>query len=242
MKDGPDIAIVAAMIGDPARANILMALMSGLRLTAAELAREAGVTPSTASSHMAQLEANGLIIGAREGRYRYFRIANVDVADAVEALVTVASRVGHMRTRPGPKDEAMRRARSCYDHLAGRLAVDLFEHWISQNVLRWHDDAVFLTDAGERFLDEQGIDVLLLKRRKRPLCRTCIDWSERRHHLGGSIGAVILSHAVENRWAVRDPASRVITFGVAGEKSFAAWYAASPWSRPRLGDQRAAAT
>src|ERR1700730_2853676 len=126
MKDGPDISIVAAMIGDPARANILMALMSGLSLTAAELAREAGVTPSTTSGHVAKLTANGLIVGTRKGRYRHFRIAD-----------PVAARVGHMRTRPGPKDTAMRHARSCYDHLAGRLAVDLFEHWVSLHVLRW---------------------------------------------------------------------------------------------------------
>ncbi|MBV9524070.1 MAG: winged helix-turn-helix transcriptional regulator [Alphaproteobacteria bacterium] len=224
MKDGPDITIVAAMIGDPARANILMALMSGLSLTAAELAREAGVTPSTASSHIAKLEANALIVGVRQGRYRYIRIAHADVAHAIEALVTVASRAGHMRTRPGPKDEAMRRARSCYDHLAGRLAVDLFDHWIVQRLLRWEGDAVILSDAGEHILVERGIGVPLLRRHKRPLCRTCIDWSERRHHLGGSLGAAILTHAVENRWAARDRASRVITFSLAGERSFVAWY------------------
>ena len=224
MKDGPDITIIAAMIGDPARANILMALMSGLSLTAAELAREAGVTPSTASSHIAKLVANGLIVGVPQGRYRYFRIADVDVAHTIEALVTVASRVGHMRTRPGPKDVAMRRARSCYDHLAGRLAVDLFEHWLSQRLLHHHGGLVVLSPAGEQFLHRRGINVFPLKSDKRPLCRTCIDWSERRHHLGGSIGAAILSHAVANRWAVRDPASRVVRFSTAAEKSFVAWY------------------
>jgi DNA-binding transcriptional ArsR family regulator len=226
MKDGPDIAIVAAMIGDPARANILMALMSGMSLTAAELAREAGVTPSTTSGHVAKLAENGLIVGTRQGRYRHFRIADPDVAHAVEALVAVAARVGHMRTRPGPRDEAMRRARSCYDHLGGRLAVDLFERWISLHVLRWRGPAVCLTDSGERFLTECGIDVATLACRKRPLCRTCIDWSERRRHLGGSIGAAILSHAVAMRWAVRDSASRAVNFSAAGESSFVAWYAA----------------
>jgi DNA-binding transcriptional ArsR family regulator len=225
MKDGPDIAIVAAMIGDPARANILMALMSGMSLTAAELAREAGVTPSTTSGHVAKLAENGLIVGTRQGRYRHFRIADPDVAHAVEALVTVAARVGHMRTRPGPRDEAMRHARSCYDHLAGRLAVDLFEHWVSLHVLRWRNHVVHLTGKGERFLAERGIDVRALARNKRPLCRTCIDWSERQSHLGGSIGAAILAHVVDRRWAVRDPASRAVSFSASGERSFAAWYA-----------------
>ena len=142
MKDGPDISVTAAMMGDPARANMIMALMSGLSLTAAELAREAGVTASTASGHLAKLESSGLITSTKQGRYRYFGIAEPDVAHAVEALVTVAARVGHLRTRPGPKDEAMRRARSCYDHLAGRLAVDLFECWVSLRVLRRHEAAV----------------------------------------------------------------------------------------------------
>src|SRR5882672_4178798 len=242
MKDGPDITITAALIGDPARANILMALMTGLSLTAAELAREAGVTPSTASCHLAKLAANGLMIGARKGRYRHFRIADGDVAHAIEALVAVAARVGHMRTRPGPNDEGMRRARSCYDHLAGRLAVELFEHWASQRVLRWRDDVVFLTATGERFLRERGIDVPLLKRHKRPLCRTCIDWSERRHHLGGSIGAAILLRAVEERWATRDAASRVVTFSAAGTKRFAAWYTVTPRPRECQGGHRAAGT
>ncbi|HEY6335168.1 MAG TPA: helix-turn-helix domain-containing protein [Alphaproteobacteria bacterium] len=224
MKDGPDISLIAAMIGDPARANILMALMSGLSLTAAELAREAAVTPSTVSGHLSKLEASGLVVSARQGRYRHVRIADHDVAHAIEALVTVAARAGHMRTRPGPKDEAMRQARSCYDHLAGRMAVELFQHWVSSRVLYWRDGVVNLSRKGDHMLEERGIDMPALKRMKRPLCRTCIDWSERRHHLGGSIGAAVLSLVVEKRWAVRDPASRVVDFSSAGAMSFAAWY------------------
>ena len=224
MKYGPDISIVASMIGDPARTNMLMALMSGRSLPAAELAREAGVTASTASVHLAKLEANGLIKGKRDGRFRHFHIADLDVADAVEALIIVAGRVGHLRTRPGPRDEAMRRARTCYDHLAGRLAVDLFAHWISLRVLRWRHDAVHLTGAGQRFLGRHGIDVEALTNMKRPLCRTCMDWSERRSHLGGSLGAAILAHVVDKRWAAREPASRVVKFGPVGERKFTSWY------------------
>src|ERR1041385_5601856 len=116
MKDGPDIARTAAMMGDPARANMLMALMSGTSLTAAELAREAGVSPSTASGHLSQLQASRLVVGRKQGRHRYFALADTDVAHAIEALVTVAARAGHLRTRPGPKNDAMRQARTCYDH------------------------------------------------------------------------------------------------------------------------------
>ena len=125
MKDGPDISKIAAMIGDPARANMLMALMSGMSLTSNELAREAGITASTASGHLSQLEASGLVISRKQGRYRYVSLAGADVAHAVEALVTVAARAGHLRTRPGPRDDIMREARTCYDHLAGRVAVQL---------------------------------------------------------------------------------------------------------------------
>ena len=224
MKDGPNISIVAAMMGDPARANMLLALMSGLSLTAAELAHEAGVTASTASGHLAKLEACGLVAGRKQGRHRYFRIADHDVAHAVEALVTVAARVGHLRTRPGPKDEAMRHARSCYDHLAGHLAVDLFDRWVTRRVLAWHGEVVDLTPKGRRVLTDRGIDVAGLARKKRPLCRTCVDWSERRNHLGGGIGAAILSQIVERGWAARKTGSRTVQFSARGEKRFIAWY------------------
>ena len=134
MKYGPDISIVADLMGDPSRSNMVLALMSGLSLSAAELASEASVTPSTATGHLSKLEASGLITSTRQGRYRYFRIADPDVAHVVEALIAVATRAGHLRTPPGHKDEAMRRARSCYDHLAGRVAVDRQFHLVGQHL------------------------------------------------------------------------------------------------------------
>ena len=144
MRDGPDISRVAAMMGDPARANMLMALMSGMALTSNELAREASVSASTASTHLSQLESCGLVNGRRQGRFKYFALAGADVAHVIEALVAVASQAGHLRMRPGPKDDKMRRARTCYDHLAGHLAVAMFEHWVAIGVLKWRDEAVFL--------------------------------------------------------------------------------------------------
>lgn len=228
MIDGPNISIAASMMGDPARANMIMALMSGLSLTATELAREAGVAPSTTSGHLAKLQACGLVVSKKQGRHRYFRIADPDVAHAVEALVTVAARVGHLRSRPGPRDEAMRYARSCYDHLAGHIAVDLFEHWVSCRLIAWRDDVANLTAKGRRFLTGRGIDIAVLERQKRPLCRTCIDWSERRNHLGGSIGAAILSNVSESGWAAREAGSRTVRFSSSGEKSFIEWYS---WPR-----------
>jgi DNA-binding transcriptional ArsR family regulator len=226
MKYGPDISQTASMMGDPARANMILALMSGMSLTASVLAREAGVTPATGSGHLAKLQACGLVVAARQGRHRCFRLADDDVAHAVEALTTIASRVGHLRSRPGPKDAAMRHARSCYDHLAGHVAVDLFDHWVSTELLAWHGDQVALTRKGQRRLVERGLDIDTLGGGKRPLCRTCIDWSERRHHLGGSLGAAILSLVGDRKWARREADTRTVAFSPRGEKNFVAWYRA----------------
>ena len=225
MKYGPDVSLIAGLIGDPGRSYMVMALMSGLSLSAAELAREAGVTPSTATGHLKKLQASGLLTSIKQGRHRYFRVANPDVAEAVEALIAVATRVGHVRTRPGPEDEAMRQARSCYDHLAGRLAVDLFKRWVAHRLLRWHGPLVHVTRKGRQLLTERGIDLNALELKKRPLCRTCVDWSERQHHLGGALGAEILTYAVQCGWAVRKSHTRRITFSAVGERRFVAWYA-----------------
>ena len=121
MKSGPDIAMIASLVGDPARANMLTALMNGRALTASELAQEAGITPQTASSHLSKLEAGGLIEPEKQGRHRYYRLTDDDVAGVLEGLAGLAARTGHMRVRTGPKDPALRRARICYDHLAGDL-------------------------------------------------------------------------------------------------------------------------
>ena len=228
MKEGPDIAIVASVIGDPARANMLLALMSGQALTAAELAREAGVTPSTATGHLAKLKAAGILAGRRQGRHHYFQIADPDIGHAVEALMAVAQRAGHIRVRPGPNDEAMRRSRSCYDHLAGRLAVELVGHWLAGGALSFRDGSLQLTRKGWDFLDGRGMALAGLEGSKRPLCRTCMDWSERRQHLGGSLGAAILAHVLAQGWARRQPGQRTIAFSRPGEESFVRWYTLSP--------------
>jgi DNA-binding transcriptional ArsR family regulator len=223
MKYGPDVSVVANLIGDPARSNMVMALMSGLSPSATELAREAGIAPSTATGHLGKLEVSGLLVSTRQGRHRHFRIADPDVAHLIEALIAVAARAGHMRSRPGPKDEAMRHARSCYDHLAGRLAVDMFERWVTTRILRWNGEIVELTPKGRRFLADRRIDVESIERSKRPLCRTCIDWSERQYHLGGAVGAAVLTNALDRRWATRKAQHRMISFSATGEKMFVDW-------------------
>jgi DNA-binding transcriptional ArsR family regulator len=227
MKAGPDIAMVAALVGDPARANMLTALMTGRALTASELAHEAGVTPQTASSHLAKLEAGGLIEQEKQGRHRYFRLADPDVAGVLEGLEGLAARAGHLRVRTGPKDPALRRARVCYDHLAGDLGVQMLDSLKKQRLLRQRKHDIELTTEGERFLAKAlQISAESLAHPRRPLCKACLDWSERRHHLAGTLGAALMTRFTELKWAARDPTpgSRVVNFTRTGENRFAALF------------------
>ena len=158
MKAGPDIAMVASLVGDPARANMLTALMTGRALTASELAQQAGITPQTASSHLAKLEAGGLIEQEKQGRHRYYRLTDPDVAGVLEGLAGLAARAGHMRVRTGPKDPALRRARICYDHLAGDLGVQMLDSLRKQRLVRQSKQAIELTGEGKRFMAEGAAD------------------------------------------------------------------------------------
>jgi DNA-binding transcriptional ArsR family regulator len=223
MREGPDISIIAALIGNPACANMLMALMAGPALTATELAQEAGLALPTASGHLAKLEGAKLVATERQGRHRYFRLADPDVALALEALMPVAARAGHTRVRTGPRDPELRRARSCYDHLAGDLAVSIFDSLIDRNLMTRRDNEVTLTARGRKFLGEHALDIAALEKDRRPLCRTCLDWSERRSHLGGALGAAIFDHVVAQGWAVRERRSRIVRFGPSGEKKIRSW-------------------
>jgi DNA-binding transcriptional ArsR family regulator len=207
---GNSIAEVAAMIGDAARVNILSALMGGLALTAGELASHAGVTPQTTSGHLARLLETGLIAVEKQGRHRYYRLASPDIAALLESLMTVASS-GPKRHRPiGPRDEAMRAARSCYDHLAGRLGVALADGLHAQGHLHIGDGAALVTENGRQFLAGLGVTLPNGPAGKRPLCRLCLDWSERRPHLAGLLGAALQSRMFELDWIARIPGSRAI--------------------------------
>lgn len=227
MKAGPDIAMVAALVGDPARANILTALLSGRALTATELAHQASITPQTASSHLAKLEAGGLIEQEKQGRHRYYRLTDPDVAGVLEGLAGLAARAGHMRLRTGPKDPALRRARICYDHLAGDLGVQMLDSMKKQRLLRQRKQDIELTAEGERFLEKAlQLSAETLAHPRRPVCKACLDWSERRHHLAGTLGAAMMMRFTELKWAARDatPGSRVVNFTRTGEKRFAALF------------------
>lgn len=225
MREGPDISFVAALIGNPACAQMLLALIPGPALTATELAGEAGLTLPTVSGHLARLAEAGLVTAAKQGRHRYFRLADPDVAALLEALLPVAERAGHRRLRTGPRDPDMRRARSCYDHMAGDLAVRMLDTFLAEGLLAQGEDAPGMTDRGRQELARRGIDMERLAGEKRPLCRFCLDWSERRNHLAGSLGAAIFSHFEEQGWAVRRPGLRIVRFPGDGMFRIESWIA-----------------
>jgi DNA-binding transcriptional ArsR family regulator len=210
MQPELDLAGVAALIGDPARARMLTALMSGKALTATELSLEANVSASTASSHLSKLTNARLVAIEKQGRHRYFRLFNEDIASALEELACVAR-----QPRTGPSDPALRVARVCYDHLAGERGVWMFDQLCNRKLL---EDRAFFTNF--------GIDLDALSRSRRPLTRTCLDWSERRHHLGGSLGAAILERIFALRWAKRELDSRALVFTTRGAEAFRATFAA----------------
>ena len=218
MKDGPNIVGIAALIGDHARAEVLTALMNGQALTATELAAVAGVTKQTISSHLARLLDARLLSVANQGRHRYFRLANDDVAHLLESLMGVAYRAGAVRVRSSPREPALRKARVCYDHLAGELGVLVFDSLKERRLLTFVDDRPALSRLGQRYCREFGIDVPALARERRPLCRACLDWSMRRYHLAGALGAAVLRRCLDLHWAKREKTSRVVTFSVSGEK------------------------
>lgn len=218
MKLGPDITRIAALLGEPARASMLSALMGGQAWTAGELAREAGVTPQTASSHLAQLEAGGLIRRRNEGRHSYFALAGQDVAEVMEALALLAGRAGHMRTRPGPRDPAMRKARVCYNHLAGDAGVAMLDALIAQGRIADRDGSLVITDEGRAFARDFG--VCLETTGRRPLCKACLDWSVRRSHLAGAFGIGLLDRIYALGWARRVEGTRIVAFSAPGQHAF----------------------
>ncbi len=220
MKEGPDIAHIAALIGEPARANMLTALMSGKALTVSELAKEADVTIQTASSHLSKLDQSGLLHPRKQGRHKYFALANDEVAHVLEGLMGLAARAGHLRRRTGPKDTELRQARICYNHLAGDMGTRMFDSLIARGQLRLDGEALALTAAGAAFVTDFGIDLDTLRKGRSALCRECLDWSERRSHLAGSLGRAFLSRFEALSWAKRDQKTRVISFSRTGTKEF----------------------
>ncbi len=224
MRNGPNITTIAALIGDHARAQVLTVLMAGKALTATELADAAGVTRQTISTHLAQLVEAGLLTVAPQGRHRYFRVADAEVARMLETLMSVAAGAGNQPVRTGPRAPALRKARVCYDHLAGELGVMVYERMAQRGAFEVATSGMCLTPQGASLVAELGVDTRAAAG-SRPFCRTCLDWSERRDHLAGALGAALLLRFEQLGWAKRLPGSRVLVFGAVQEAALRAWLA-----------------
>ena len=227
MASNAQFAEVAALAGDPARAGMLHALMDGRALTATELARVAGVAPQTASSHLARMITAGLLAVEKQGRHRYHRLATPAVARMMESIMQVASDLAPTRRTltVGPRDAALRAARTCYDHLAGRLGVALADAMVSGGQVELAGDAGVVTDSGIALLGRIGIDIDGLaptrgRNGRRVLCRPCLDWSERRPHLAGAVGAALCARALDKGWVRRIEGTRAVAVTRTGERVF----------------------
>jgi DNA-binding transcriptional ArsR family regulator len=216
-------AETAMLVGDPARATMLAALMDGRALTARELADAAGITPQTASGHLARLTEAGLLVVARQGRHRYHRVASAEVARMIEAIMAVAASRDAAATprhvSTGPRTEALRRVRTCYDHLAGQIAVGMADQMVRRGLIDLAPDGGALTASGEHFLRDLGVAIdEPPDRQGRVFCRPCLDWSERRYHIAGRLGAALCRCCLGRGWMRRLDGSRALTVTLAGQR------------------------
>jgi DNA-binding transcriptional ArsR family regulator len=230
-----EIARIASLVGEPARTAMLLALMDGRALTANELAGVGNVSPATASRHLAQLVQAGLLQVAQQGRHRYHRLASAQVAQVLEGIMQLAQqRDGAKRraVRPGPRDEAMRWARSCYDHLAGRLGVAITDHLLDEHAIAFDGEAGHLTEHSTKVLARLGLDAGradAMPPTKRVYCRPCLDWSERRFHVAGRLGAMICAHCMGQGWLLRRPGTRALLLTARGGVALRAWLGHARW-------------
>jgi len=218
MSDITRLAATAALLGDPARANMLVALMDGRALTAKELAYAARVTPPTASGHLGKLAEAGLLAMQKQGRHHYYRLASPLIGQMLESVMAISGPDTQPRStwRGG---EALRTARTCYDHLAGRLGVALADSLCARGHLALSADGGEVTDAGHRFLHEFGTEPA---EGKRVFCRPCLDWSERRPHIAGRLGAALAARCFELGWIARQRDTRAVAITAAGQAGFTA--------------------
>jgi len=219
MSSAPQMAEVAALVGDPARANILCALLDGRALTATELAFAAGVSPQTTSGHLGKLLSARLLLLVKQGRHRHYRLAGSHVGQMLESIMNVAL-AGPPRFQPRSKlDEKLRHARTCYDHIAGLLGVGLAERLTKREFVILGDEAGEVTPAGADFLSKLGVDLSSARAKRRVFCRPCVDWTERRPHIGGAVGAALANRCFELKWIERVRDSRALTITPTGRRA-----------------------
>jgi DNA-binding transcriptional ArsR family regulator len=222
MIEGPSLTKLATLMADPSRNRMLGALLAGQALTATELADAAGVGRATASAHLAALTDAGLLAQVKQGRHRYYRLAGEEQARALEELLGIADRLAFRPLSVGPRDVSLRDARICYNHLAGAQAVALLERLLHSKALCYQGAELAPGPNAHAVFAPLGLDLGCLSRARRELCRSCLDWSERRDHLAGTLGAALLELVLERRWAQRLEGSRALIFSPAGAAAWAA--------------------
>lgn len=227
------ISRIAGLVGEPARTAMLLALMDGRALTAHELAGAGHIGAATASRHLALLVEGGLLRVERQGKHRYHRLASAEVARVLEGIMQLAaaSAPAAPKVVTGPRDAQMRLARTCYDHLAGAIAVAMAHHLEEQGAVVIEDDSAQVTDRAGAVLAHFGLtgDALPSNGRKRPMCRPCLDWGERRMHLAGQLGNLLCTHCLQQGWLLPRANSRALTVTPSGAVALRNWLGAAQW-------------
>jgi DNA-binding transcriptional ArsR family regulator len=234
------VARIAALAGEPARTGMLLALMDGRALTAHELADAGHITPATASRHLALLVEAGLLLVEKQGRHRYHRLASADVARMLEGMMQLAtqSATPPRRIATGPRDPVLRLARTCYDHLAGGIAVAIAERLVDEGAVLVEDDTAVVTDRAGQVLDGLGLRSEVVHAHgagKRPACRPCLDWGERRMHLAGRFGALLCAHTLQMGWLLQKPGTRALELTPRGAVALRDWLGVERWSALQAG-------
>jgi DNA-binding transcriptional ArsR family regulator len=222
MSESASLAKLAGLIADPSRATMLTTLLSGRAYTATELADAAEIGRPAASAHLSRLVDAGLLDVVSQGRHRFFRFRDESSGEAIERLLGIASRVARRELLTGPRGEAMRYARTCYDHLAGEAAVALLDRLLAAGSLCYDGPTLSVATAAQESLAPLGIELSALRHDAGPVCRACLDWSMRRDHIAGRLGRIILEKMEQQRWVCRSRESRVVTFSKAGHQAFLA--------------------
>ena len=220
MTDNPNIASLAAPLADPARAQMVTLMMDGRARTVTELGAATGLTKASASEHVAKLEAAGYLRAVRQGRHKYLSLASPEVASLIEAMMSLAGQAPSRLPRTGPRDPAMREARLCYNHLAGSLGVRLYRSFSARGYLVHAPGGLDLAAEGRAFCRSLGLADADLVPARTPLCRDCLDWTERQSHLGGRLGRLLLARMESDGWFYRRAGSRALTISPKGRSGF----------------------
>ncbi|MEK5104601.1 metalloregulator ArsR/SmtB family transcription factor [Cytobacillus sp. FSL M8-0252] len=227
MSIHPNLTALTALLAEKSRATILAALMDGKFHTASELAYMATIKPQTASFHLAKLVENNLVISEKNGRFRYFRLANEEVANILEIFMSISPPPEVRSLKQSSQLKRLENARTCYDHLAGRLSVNLTNIMQEEGYIEKSNKRFIITTKGEHFFKELGIDLIALSRKRRSFCHACLDWSERTHHLGGALGNGLFERYIELGWLESRENSREIVITSEGKSGFKEFFGLS---------------